>query len=100
MRRFVSALAPLRDAGRLATLLFQYPPWFHPRKDTRAELEQLPERLEGLPAMVEFRSPRWTATPRDRERTLALLDHLLMNNCYRDYAVRNAARLIELIGSE
>jgi uncharacterized protein YecE (DUF72 family) len=25
--------------------------------------------------------------------------HLLMNNCYRDYAVRNAARLIELIGS-
>jgi uncharacterized protein YecE (DUF72 family) len=23
--------------------------------------------------------------------------HVLMNNCYRDYAVRNAARLIELV---
>lgn len=175
-RRFVSALEPLREAGRLRSLLFQYPPWFHPRKDTRAELERLPERLGGLRAMVEFRSPRWTATPRDRERTLALLEslelayvcvdappaselprllavtsepavlrchgrsdeawkrvggsaaerfrylyddrqlreladgarelaeqasetHVLMNNCYRDYAVRNAERLIELIGS-
>jgi uncharacterized protein YecE (DUF72 family) len=175
-RRFASALAPLQDAGRLSTLLFQYPPWFHPRKDTRAELERLPERLGGLSAMVEFRSPRWTATPRDRERTLALLEslelayvcvdapaasglprllavthepavlrchgrsdeawkrvggtaaerfryfyddgelrelagsarelaeqaretHVLMNNCYRDYAVRNAEELIELIGT-
>jgi uncharacterized protein YecE (DUF72 family) len=26
--------------------------------------------------------------------------HLLMNNCYRDYAVRNAARLIELLGTD
>ena len=41
-RRFTSALAPLREAGRLAVVLFQYPPWFHPRKDTRQELEQLP----------------------------------------------------------
>ncbi|MDQ6778657.1 MAG: DUF72 domain-containing protein [Actinomycetota bacterium] len=175
-RRFVSALAPLRDAGRLSTLLFQYPPWFHPRKDAREELERLPERLDGLPAMVEFRSPRWTATPRDRERTLALLEslelayvcvdappasalprllavthepavlrchgrsdeawervggtaaerfrylyddgelrelagcarelaeqagetHVLMNNCYRDYAVGNAEELIGLIGA-
>jgi hypothetical protein len=23
-----------------------------------------------------------------------------MNNCYRDYAVRNAARLIEVIGTD
>jgi uncharacterized protein YecE (DUF72 family) len=175
-RRFISALSPLREAGRLSTLLFQYPPWFHPRKDTRQELERLPERLDGLDAMVEFRSPRWTATPRDRERTLELLEslelayvcvdappasgltrllavthepavlrchgrsdedwkrttgtaaerfrylyddgelhelaetarhlaqeasetHVLMNNCYRDYAVRNTARLLELIGS-
>jgi uncharacterized protein YecE (DUF72 family) len=175
-RRFISALTPLRDAGRLSTLLFQYPPWFHPRQDTRRELERLPERLDGLQAMIEFRSPRWTSTPRDRERTLSVLEslglayvcvdappaselprllavthepavlrchgrsdaawtqtsgtaaerfkylyadgelhelaegarelaarasetHVLMNNCYRDYAVQNAARLIELIGS-
>jgi uncharacterized protein YecE (DUF72 family) len=25
--------------------------------------------------------------------------HVLMNNCYRDYAVRNAEELIELIGT-
>jgi uncharacterized protein YecE (DUF72 family) len=132
--------------------------------------------LNGLAAMVEFRSPRWTSTPRDRARTLELLEslglayvcvdaprvsglarvlavtsepavlrchgrsdeawtlrtataaerfrylyderelrelagsarrladqahetHVLMNNCYRDYAVRNAAELIGLIGA-
>jgi uncharacterized protein YecE (DUF72 family) len=26
--------------------------------------------------------------------------HLLMNNCYRDYAVRSAARLRELLGED
>ena len=174
-QRFVSALKPLREAGRLRAVLFQYPPWFHPRRDTRAELERLPGRLDGLQGLIEFRSPRWTATQRDRERTLEVLEslelayvcvdappasglprlvavthepavlrchgrsdqawkrvggtaaerfrylyddgelrelagsvrelaegaketHLLMNNCYRDYAVRNAGRLIELTG--
>jgi uncharacterized protein YecE (DUF72 family) len=74
-RRFVSAPAPLRDAGRFGGVLFQYPPWFHPRKDTREEIERLPKRLDGL-TMVEFRSPRWMATLRDRERTLDLLGAL------------------------
>jgi uncharacterized protein YecE (DUF72 family) len=52
----------------------------------------------------------WTAEEYDRERKLEQLaapilevareareTHLLMNNCYRDYAVRNAADLRELI---
>jgi uncharacterized protein YecE (DUF72 family) len=52
----------------------------------------------------------WTAEEHDRERKLEQLaapilevaheareTHLLMNNCYRDYAVRNAADLRELI---
>jgi uncharacterized protein YecE (DUF72 family) len=174
-RRFESALRPLYEAGRLGSVLFQYPPWFHPRRDTRVELESLGDRLPDYKVSVEFRSPMWLAEERDRERTLRLLEehqlilvgldapavsklprlmaitnpelmvvrfhgrsdstwadtsrsaaerfrylyshqeleelaqpiaelahearetHLLMNNCYRDYAVRNADELRDLL---
>jgi len=138
-------------------------------------LEALRERLPEYRIAVEFRSPRWLAEQRDRERTLSMLEehglvfvcvdapkvsglprllavtnpelfvmrfhgrsdstwsdtsrsaaerfrylysreeleelarpiaehltearesHLLMNNCYRDYSVRNAAELRDLL---
>jgi uncharacterized protein YecE (DUF72 family) len=174
-RRFGQALGPLREAGKLGAILFQYPPWFGPRRKNREELEALPERLSGYRVCVEFRSPRWLSETRDRDRTLDLLrqlglihvgvdapassglprvlevtnpdllvvrlhgradstwsartrtaaerfnylydeselralvepiagvveeaaeSHLLMNNCYRDYSVRNAAQLHDLL---
>ncbi|HLI60717.1 MAG TPA: DUF72 domain-containing protein [Solirubrobacteraceae bacterium] len=174
-RRFADALAPLHEMGRLGAVLFQYPPWFHPSREHRAELEALRARLPDYGVCVELRSPRWVASERDRQRTLALLrdtgltyvcvdappvselprllelttpelfvmrlhgrandtwkgrtrtaaerfrylysedeleelanelapvaesareSHLLMNNCYRDYGVRNAAQLRELL---
>lgn len=175
--RFGQALRPLHDAGKLGAVLFQYPPWFTPKRDNRAEIEALHDRLPDYRIAVEFRSPRWLAEDRDRERTLALLrdhglifvpvdapsaselprvlestndelvvmrfhgrsddtwsgtsrsaaerfryeysedelkeladpiydltqqaaeTHLLMNNCYRDYAVRNAAELRDLMAN-
>ena len=174
-KRFESALRPLHDAGRLGAVLFQYPPWFVPRKDNRKEIEALRRRLPDYRVSVEFRSPMWLAEQKDRERTCRLLEehslilvgldapaasglprmmavtnpelavvrfhgrsdstwadtsrsaaerfrylytreelaelakpvaelahearetHLLMNNCYRDYAVRNADELRELL---
>jgi uncharacterized protein YecE (DUF72 family) len=174
-RRFAAALRPLHDAGRLGAVLFQYPPWFTPRHDNRQQIRALRERLPDYRVSVEFRSPRWLAEERDRQRTLSLLmehgltfvcvdapqtsglprlfavtsldlvvvrfhgrsdatwkgnarsaaerfrylysedelhelahplaeltgqareSHLLMNNCYRDYGVRNAAQLRDLL---
>jgi len=174
-RRFAQALRPLAEAGRLGAVLFQYPRWFVPRRENREEVQALPERLPGYRICVEFRAPGWLAEPRDRARTLAMLEaaglifvcvdapaasglprllavtnqellvarfhgrsdstwndtsrsaaerfrylysgheleeltgplaeaaaeaaetHLLMNNCYRDYAVRNAAQLRDLL---
>jgi uncharacterized protein YecE (DUF72 family) len=174
-RRFESALRPLHDAGKLGGVLFQYPPWFVPRRENRHELEGLRERLPDYRICVEFRSPMWLAEERDRERTLGTLEdqglvfvsvdapevshlprllavtnselfvvrfhgrsdstwsdtsrsaaerfrylypheeleelarpiadhaasanetHLLMNNCYRDYAVRNASELRDVL---
>jgi uncharacterized protein YecE (DUF72 family) len=175
-RRFEAALRPLHEAGRLGAVLFQYPPWFGPRKDNRGEIQSLRDRLPDYRVCVELRSPRWLAAERDRERTLGLLEeagltfvcvdapeasglarlfalttpelfvvrfhgrsestwksgartaaerfrylysedelhelarpiaqtaaeahesHLLMNNCYRDYGVRNAADLRAMLG--
>lgn len=174
-QRFAAALRPLHDAGRLGAVLFQYPRWFVPKKDNRAEVAALRERMPDYRIAVEFRSPRWFAEASDRERTLDLLreqglihvavdappaselprvlavtnrelftirfhgradatwndtsrtaaerfrylysgdelkalvpeiaehvqdareTHLLMNNCYRDYSVRNAAELRDLL---
>jgi uncharacterized protein YecE (DUF72 family) len=174
-RRFNMALRPLHEAGRLGAVLFQYPPWFVPRRENREEVKLLRERLPDYQICVEFRSPMWLAEERDRERTLGLLEdqglifvcvdapevselprllavtneellvvrfhgrsdstwkgtsrsaaerfrylyshdeleelarpladvteqahetHLLMNNCYRDYAVRNAVDMRDLV---
>jgi uncharacterized protein YecE (DUF72 family) len=176
-RRFEASLRPLHEAGKLGAVLFQYPRWFVPRRENRQEIQSLRERLPDYRICVEFRSPMWLAEPRDRERTLGLLEehglvfvcldapevsglprllavtndellvmrfhgrsdstwndtsrsaaerfrylysdqelaelarsvadtatqareaHLLMNNCYRDYAVRNAADLRDLLAS-
>ncbi|HYB31342.1 MAG TPA: DUF72 domain-containing protein [Solirubrobacteraceae bacterium] len=177
-RRFEGALRPMHEAGKLGAVLFQYPPWFGPRRDNRAEIEALRERLPDYRISVEFRSPRWTEEERDRERTLSMLgehglifvgvdappasglprvmavtnpdlflmrfhgrsdstwkdtsrsaaerfrylysleeleelvpaivehaseareSHLLMNNCYSDYSVRNAAQLRDLLARD
>jgi uncharacterized protein YecE (DUF72 family) len=177
-RRFEAALRPMHEAGKLGAVLFQYPPWFGPRRDNRAEIAALRERLPDYRISVEFRSPRWLESDSDRERTLGMLEelglvfvcvdaprvsglsrvmaatnpdlfmvrfhgrsdgtwndtsgsaaerfrylysddefeelvpsiaehaaqaretHLLMNNCYRDYSVRNAAQLRDLLARD
>ena len=56
-RRFELALRPLHEAGRLGAVLFQYPPWFTPRRESRAEIEALGSRLPDYRIAVEFLRP-------------------------------------------
>jgi uncharacterized protein YecE (DUF72 family) len=175
--RFADALVPLSASGHLGAVLLQYPPWFVPDRANREELARVPERLGGVPACVELRSPKWlvgseraraldllrglglafvivdapvtsglpavvevtsedlavvrfhgrsddtwssrnvTAAERfrylyseaelaewvPRAKQLAQLAsraHLLMNNCYQDYGVRNAAQLAAMLVDE
>jgi uncharacterized protein YecE (DUF72 family) len=173
--RFADALQPLQESGRLGSILLQYPPWFTPKRDNRDELARARERLDGLPACVELRSPLWFGKDdvdrtlgwlSDHELTLVNVDapkvsklprlaaattelvvvrfhgraddtwkgratsaaerfrylydkrelrpwvervrelagearevHVLMNNCYEDYGVRNAADMTDLLAS-
>ncbi|SHL67457.1 Uncharacterized conserved protein YecE, DUF72 family [Actinacidiphila paucisporea] len=57
--RFSQALEPLRRAGRLGTLVFQFPRQLAPGRPAAAFLHQCRERAAGWPVAVEFRHPGW-----------------------------------------
>jgi uncharacterized protein YecE (DUF72 family) len=172
--RFLSALNPLADAGRLGSLLFQFPQWFPIGKKNKAYVLDCKKRCEPVPITVEFRNKTWMSEDNQAEtldflasygipyvcvdmpqgftssippvvaatsselavvrfhghndaewesgsvqRRFAYLyseqelktwvprleelagqakeTHVLMNNCHRDYAQRNAASLLDLL---
>jgi uncharacterized protein YecE (DUF72 family) len=171
--RFLSALDPLVQAGKLGALLFQFPPWFTIRKANKQYLVEVQHRCAPLRPVFEFRheswfdgancdetldflraynmayvsvdmpqghkssvppvlaatsdlavvrfhghSDKWTSKDIHEKfgylyaedelkqwapKLRALADeaeqtHVLMNNCYRDYAQRNALTLLDLLG--
>jgi len=54
-----AALEPLRAAGKLGAVLFQFPPWFMKGGGNEGYLRELPERLPGFSVAVEFRGGGW-----------------------------------------
>ncbi|MGK5740760.1 DUF72 domain-containing protein [Micromonospora sp. URMC 103] len=173
--RFLSALDPLVEAGKLGALLFQFPPWFTIKRDNKQYLLEVAKRCAPLQPVYEFRhaswfdganrdetlaflrthrlpyvsvdmpqghrssvppvlaatgdlavvrfhghSDKWTSTdihekfgyrysdkelrewaPKLRELAdEARQTHVLMNNCYRDYAQTNAATLTRLLDAD
>ncbi|MEX0799876.1 MAG: DUF72 domain-containing protein [Dehalococcoidia bacterium] len=71
-QRFNAALLPLDSAGKLGTILFQFPPWFLPGRDSSDYILEAKERLGQYTMAVEFRNERWLSD-RNRDRTLKLL---------------------------
>jgi uncharacterized protein YecE (DUF72 family) len=172
--RFLAALGPLAEAGKLGLLLFQYPPWFTIRRSNKQAMLEAAQRCRPLRAAFELRHASWFDGDNEAE-TLAFLrehdlpyvvvdmpqghrssvppvvaatadvaavrfhghsehwtskdihekfgyeystkelrawaprlrrlaaettsTHVLMNNCYSDYAQRNAAELIDLLSA-
>ncbi|MGH8490591.1 MAG: DUF72 domain-containing protein [Gammaproteobacteria bacterium] len=77
--RFRGALQPLQAAGKLGTVLCQFPAWFIPNRDGYAHLLLCAERLHGMPVAVEFRNAIWF-DERRRERVLGFLrEHQLVH---------------------
>ena len=65
----LEAVAPLDDAGKLATFLVQLSPGFSPHEHELDELAPLVERLAPHPVAIEFRHRSWVKEKR-LERTL------------------------------
>lgn len=57
--RFRSALEPLRAAGKLGVVLFQFPPWFVYRPSHLDHLLLCQRMLADYPIAVEFRHGSW-----------------------------------------
>jgi uncharacterized protein YecE (DUF72 family) len=70
-RRFLDALAPLREAGRLGGILMQFPPYVVPKPRSYEYLEWTREQLDGHEILVEFRHKAWFEEPAE---TLAFLE--------------------------
>ncbi|MBE3589250.1 MAG: DUF72 domain-containing protein [Firmicutes bacterium] len=71
--RFVSALRPVRESGRLRAVLLQFPPWFVCREAHFDYLLYCRRMLDGLTAAVEFRHRSWFREE-NRARTLRFLE--------------------------
>jgi uncharacterized protein YecE (DUF72 family) len=70
--RFLAALEPLRQAGKLGAILLQFPPWFPASAANREYILSCAERLAPRQACVEFRNATWM-TPDRRPQTLDFL---------------------------
>lgn len=71
--RFLSALTPLHDAGKLGSILFQFPPWFAIGKANRQYVIECAKRCAPMRICVEFRNKTWMS-PDNQNETLQFLE--------------------------
>jgi uncharacterized protein YecE (DUF72 family) len=57
--RFLGALDPLVDAGKLGVLLFQFPPWFGIRRSNKEFMLEVTARCKPLRPVFELRNASW-----------------------------------------
>ncbi|MEV8514634.1 DUF72 domain-containing protein [Dactylosporangium sp. NPDC051484] len=73
--RFLTALDPLVEAGKLGVLLFQFPPWFTIRRSSKQALLEVASRCKPLRIAVEFRHASWFDGDNERETLDFLRTH-------------------------
>ena len=71
--QFLSALEPLHGAGKLGTVLFQFPPWFTIARKNKHYVVECARRSAPLPICVEFRNATWMSEE-NRAETLDFLE--------------------------
>lgn len=70
--RFRRGIEPLRAAGRLGVVLFQFPVWFPCTRDNERVLEHARELVPGCRVAVEFRNATWMSD-KNAARTIDFL---------------------------
>ena len=69
---FLSSIEPFLEAGKLAMVLFQFPPWFDCRREHVAYLRWCRAQMGNVPVALEFRHQSWFS-PRFYEKTLRFM---------------------------
>ena len=70
--RFLAALDPLRQAGKLGAILLQFPPWFPISRAHKDYIVSCAARAAPRQVSVEFRNQTWM-TPANQDETLGFL---------------------------
>jgi uncharacterized protein YecE (DUF72 family) len=73
--RYLAALEPLRGAGKLGAILFQFPPWFPISQANKEYILACAQRVAPRRICVEFRNRTWMTEDNQRET----LDFLAAN---------------------
>ncbi|MEV1075489.1 DUF72 domain-containing protein [Micromonospora parva] len=79
--RFLSALDPLVEAGKLGALLFQFPPWFTIKRANKQYLLEVAKRCAPLRPVYEFRHASWFDGDNADETLAFLREHHLPYVC-------------------
>lgn len=74
-KMFLSALLPLKNAGKLGYILFQFPPWFKKKDENISYLEKIRKLMPESKIAVEFRNGTWFLE-KEKEDTLKILKEL------------------------
>jgi uncharacterized protein YecE (DUF72 family) len=75
--RFLDALEPVREAGKLGAILLQFPQWFPISRASKNYILSCAQRVAPRRVCVEFRNRTWM-TPDNQQETLQFLaDHEL-----------------------
>src|SRR5215831_10223460 len=80
-KRFLAALEPLRQAGKLGAILLQFPPWFPISRARKDYIVSCAERAAPRRVCVEFRNHTWMTPDNQRETLGFLSDHQLPYVC-------------------
>jgi len=70
-RRYIEAIEPLKNAGKLGAVHFQFAPWIINNADGRSHVEHCADVMEGFALAAEFRHKSWFSE-KARENTLAM----------------------------
>ena len=74
-QQFKLSINPMRDAGKLAMILVQFPPWFDCKRENVEQIRYIRSQLEGYDVAIEFRHQSWYAQAM-QEGTVSFLKEL------------------------
>lgn len=70
--QYALSVRPMKEAGKLAMVLCQFPPWFECNRENVDYLRYLRDQLHEFPCALEFRHESWFH-PTFREKTLEFM---------------------------
>ena len=79
--RFLAALEPLRQAGKLGAILLQFPPWFPIGRTRKDYIVACAQRVAPRRVCVEFRNRTWMSAENQEETLGFLRSHGLAYVC-------------------